>query len=35
MEIAAKRVDSARLGELQPGLLRLRSDGRRIYAEDF
>jgi transposase len=35
MEIATKRVDSARLGELQPGVLRVRSDGKRIYAEDF
>jgi transposase len=35
MEIATKRVDSQRRGELQPGVLRVRSDGKRIYAEDF
>jgi transposase len=35
MEIATKRVDSQRRSELQPGVLRVRSDGKRIYAEDF
>ena len=35
MEIATKRVDIQRLGELKPGVLRVRSDGKRIYAEDF
>jgi transposase len=35
MEIATKRVDRQRLRELQPGVLRVRSDGKRIYAEDF
>jgi transposase len=35
MEIATKRVNIQRLGELKPGVLRVRSDGKRIYAEDF
>jgi hypothetical protein len=35
MEIATKRVESQRCGELQPGWLRVHSDGERIYAEDF
>lgn len=35
METATKRVDSQRRGESHPGVLRVRSDGKRIYAEDF
>ena len=35
METATERVDSQRRGELQPGVLRVRSDGKRIYAEAF
>lgn len=35
METATERVDSPRRGKLQPGVLRVRSDGKRIYAEDF
>jgi hypothetical protein len=30
MEIATKRVNIQRLGELKPGVLRVRSDGKRI-----
>ena len=35
MEAAIKRVDRQRRGELQFCVLRVRSDGKRIYAEDF
>ena len=33
METATQRVDSQRRGELQPGVLRVRSDGKRVYEE--
>ena len=35
MEIATKKVDSQRCGELQPGVLRVHSDGKRLHAEGF
>lgn len=35
MEIATERVQTGHRGELPPGVLRVRSDGKRIYAEDF
>ena len=35
MNNAPERVDRTHSVELQPGILRVRSDGKRIYAEDF
>ena len=35
MEIATERVQTEHRGELAPGVLRVRSDGKHIYAEDF
>ena len=35
MNTAPERVDRAHQIELQPGVLRVRSDGKRIYAEAF
>jgi transposase-like protein len=35
MNNAPERVDRTHSVELQPGVLRVRSDGKRVYAEDF
>ena len=35
MNDAAERIDRAHHAQLQPGVLRVRSDGKRMYAEDF
>ena len=35
MTDAPERIDSAHHAEMQQGVLRVRSDGKRMYAEDF
>lgn len=35
MEIATERVQTEHRGELPPGVLRVRSDGKRVYDEAF
>jgi hypothetical protein len=35
MQTVTEKVDSQSCSGLQPGVLRVRSDGKRIYAEDF